>query len=339
MINALPTPATYTRVLLQNTPAKDRPALLQGTGLLESSLPTSRFIRADQQLQVFRNASQLSKNPNWALALGQQLNINSHGSLGFAAMSAPNLGTSLDSLSAFGRIRAPYLLFGFKQIQDQYHFTIEPALDLGGIAMFIDEIVLQVAASLIKTVLGHMVPGIKIMLGYPAPEHASEYPEYFSAPCEFNQHITRIELPQRLCKVPCVLHDQQTYISSLARCRISLAAIIDSSDVVTQTQNIFASHFDQIAAGTIIGESPQLDDIANSLYMSPRTLIRKLAVQGSGYRELLEGYQKETACKLLGQARYSVSEIATRLGYNDAANFGRAFRRWFGVAPGQYRRL
>ena len=338
MIDALPTPATYTRVLLQATPPGERESLLHGTDLQEESLSFSTIIRADQQIQVFRNARRLAASPDWALALGQQLNVNSHGTLGFAALSAPTLGESLETLAAFARIRAPYLLFGFERLQDRCRFTVEPALEMGDLEMAVDELVLQIADSLVLVVLGNMAPGVKVMLGYPPPAHAADYPRYFSAPCEFDQAFSGIELPLSLCQVPCPLHDEQGYVTSLARCRVALTAIIDPADVVTRVRNLLAVHFEQVATGTKNGESPQLDHIADKLCMSPRTLIRQLAIQGSGYRELLEAAQKETACKLLGQARYSVNEIAVLLGYSDTANFGRAFRRWFGMAPGQYRR-
>lgn len=67
------------------------------------------------------------------------------------------------------------------------------------------------------------------------------------------------------------------------------------------------------------------------------SLIRQLDAQLTSYREILEDLQITTACKLLGRAHYSVADISALLGYSDAANFGRAFRRWTGVPPGRYR--
>jgi AraC-like DNA-binding protein len=338
MIAALPVPATYTRVILQATPPAGRAALLAGTGLREEALGSSDSIRADQQLQVVRNAMNQQAKPDWGLALGQQLNINSHGPLGFAALSAPTLGESLETLAAFGRIRAPYLLFSSSRSGDRYHLFIEPAMELGDVGLVLDEAVLQVVLSLVNVVLGSVAPGMGILLAHPAPAHAGYYARYFAVPCEFDQARSGIELPASLCQVPCPLRDEQSYVTSLARCRTALAAILDPADVVTRARNLLAGHFDQLAAGTRPGATPQLEDLASTLHMSPRTLIRQLAAKGSGYRELLENAQRNTACKLLGDARYSVAEIGDLLGYSDAANFGRAFRRWFGMAPGQYRR-
>jgi len=338
LIDDLPTPATYTRLLLQSAPAKDRAKLLHLTNLCKELLSSSDTIRADQQIQVFRNAQKMATSPAWALALGNQLNVNSHGSLGFAVLSAPTLGKSLETLAAFARIRAPYLSFKFEQSQGRFYFTVEPEFELGELEVALDEIVLQIVDSLITVVLGSKGPGIKVMLGYPAPKHADDYARFFTAPCEFNQGFSGVELPLGLCQVPCPLHDEHSFVASLARCRLALADVIDPTDAVSRVRNLLAAHYEHLEAGTKNDQVPTLESIANTLCMSPRTLIRQLAAQGNGYREMLEKAQKDTACRLLGQARYSVYEIAVLLGYSDAANFGRAFRRWFDMAPSQYRR-
>ncbi len=338
MIDDLPTPATYTRVLLQSTPAKDRARLLHLTNLHEEFLSSSSSIRADQQIQVFRNAQKMATRPDWALSLGDQLNVNSHGSLGFAALSAPTLGKSLETLAAFARIRAPYLSFKFEQSQDRFYFNVEPEFELGDLEIALDEIVLQIVDSLITVVLGTRGPGIKIMLSYPAPAYADNYARFFTAPYKFSQAFSGVELPSGLCQVPCPLHDEQSYVASLARCRLALAEVIDPTDAVSRVRNLLAAHYEYLETGTKNGEAPTLESVAGTLCMSPRTLIRQLAAQDSGYREMLEKAQKDTASRLLGQARYSIYEIAMLLGYSDAANFGRAFRRWFGMAPSQYRR-
>ena len=83
---------------------------------------------------------------------------------------------------------------------------------------------------------------------------------------------------------------------------------------------------------------PRLEQLAAALCVSPRTLCRQLEQRGTSFGELRAAQQLELACKLLADARYTASDIGVMLGYGDAANFGRAFRRMTGVAPGQYRR-
>ena len=100
--DSLPCPSTYSRLLLQRWPtATER--LLAGTGLSPELLVHHGVITVSQQLRVLRNARTLAAREDWALDFGRQLNINSHGPLGFASISAPTLGAGIETL---GGIRA-----------------------------------------------------------------------------------------------------------------------------------------------------------------------------------------------------------------------------------------
>jgi AraC-like DNA-binding protein len=81
-----------------------------------------------------------------------------------------------------------------------------------------------------------------------------------------------------------------------------------------------------------------LEDIAQQIGVSPRTLKRRLADGGTSYSELLDEQRQERALLLLRDESLSREQIAERLGYSDAANFTRAFRRWTGKTPGMVRR-
>jgi AraC-like DNA-binding protein len=71
---------------------------------------------------------------------------------------------------------------------------------------------------------------------------------------------------------------------------------------------------------------------------SARSLQRRLAHGGLHFAEVVDDVRFTMACELLRDPRAKVVEIAAELGYNDSANFTRAFRRWAGVSPRAYRR-
>lgn len=92
----------------------------------------------------------------------------------------------------------------------------------------------------------------------------------------------------------------------------------------------------QLKAG--IGRFPSLDDMARRMAMAPRTLRRHLRAEGTSYSRLLEAARRREATRLLEQSDLPVREIATLLGYEEPANFTRAFRRWTGGPPSAHRR-
>lgn len=78
---------------------------------------------------------------------------------------------------------------------------------------------------------------------------------------------------------------------------------------------------------------PSQEDIAQRLLMTPRSLQRRLADDGTTYREILNDLRHKLAVEYLSQGLYSISEVAYLLGFAELSAFTRAFKRWTGVAP------
>ena len=81
-----------------------------------------------------------------------------------------------------------------------------------------------------------------------------------------------------------------------------------------------------------------LDITAEIIGIPPRTLQRYLKKSGLTYQEIIEQLRYEKALPLLQDNQQNILEIALELGYSDAAHFSRAFRRWAGMSPRDYRR-
>ena len=77
--------------------------------------------------------------------------------------------------------------------------------------------------------------------------------------------------------------------------------------------------------------------VARALAVSRRTLSRRLAGEGTSFRALLNDVRREFACALLQDHSLSVGDVAFFLQYSEPAAFHRAFRRWTGQAPGDFR--
>ncbi|UCE89015.1 MAG: helix-turn-helix transcriptional regulator [Pseudomonadota bacterium] len=84
--------------------------------------------------------------------------------------------------------------------------------------------------------------------------------------------------------------------------------------------------------------APTLQRAAYALDVSPRTLQRRLAEANLSYSEIVEQVRLEQARQLLGDSEQPVGAIARALGYTDAGSFTRAFERWTGMAPRDFRR-
>lgn len=76
---------------------------------------------------------------------------------------------------------------------------------------------------------------------------------------------------------------------------------------------------------------------AQSMKISPRTLRRRLAENQTTFSEVFENWRIATARQLLSRRDLPIAQIASRLGYNHSSNFERAFKRWTGVSPSDFR--
>jgi AraC-like DNA-binding protein len=87
----------------------------------------------------------------------------------------------------------------------------------------------------------------------------------------------------------------------------------------------------------LTGQRPAIEDIADALYVSPRTLQRRLQDEGSSFQRVLEEARHQLARHYLDNSLLELNEAAYLLGYNDANSFVRAFRTWEGVLPARWR--
>ena len=79
------------------------------------------------------------------------------------------------------------------------------------------------------------------------------------------------------------------------------------------------------------------EELARRLSMHRRTLNRRLEAEGTTFREVLDAVRYKRACELLRNPNLSIADISPRLGYGEPSAFSRAFRRWSGMTPLQWR--
>lgn len=88
---------------------------------------------------------------------------------------------------------------------------------------------------------------------------------------------------------------------------------------------------------TLEPDVPDLDEVCEALHMSRATLKRKLKADGATFQSLKDSFRLRRATYLLRDTQASVEEIADELRFGDASGFSKAFRRWTGIAPREWR--
>lgn len=308
---------------------KVRPArLLEGLGLTVERLsdPEARLPIATMS-ELAERARALTGEDALGFYLGLQMRISSHGYLGFAAMAASTLGEALDLAVRFAPTRTSALGLHLGREGRVAQLAIEEHGDFGR-SRDVHLFALMVGIWRIgETLTGRKLPG-SADLRFPRPGYFARIAGQFPGAVRFDQPVNQLVFDAALLATPLTMSDPAALRLATAQCERELDAVSEQRRFVTRVKALIAA-----PSGV-----PSLEQVADALALSPRTLKRRLALRGASFSELLDAHRRERAVLLLRSSRLPMDEIALKLGYSDAANFTRAFRRWTGMAPGQYRR-
>lgn len=154
------------------------------------------------------------------------------------------------------------------------------------------------------------------------------YAERLGVAPRFEQDCNEVRFSARLLALPTACPDPELFQGLLERMTARYAVQEDS--LVQQVEHFLIA---ALPRGV-----PRIGELAAHLNITVRTLQRRLRQAGWGYAELLDDMRYRLAQQLLGRDEVSITEAAFLLGFSEASAFHKAFHRWAGVSPGEWRR-
>ena len=332
----LPIPSTYARIIARilGLQEKDLPDLLRETGLPTDILMPGdeTFITGQQQLTIMANGQRLMNTNAFGLRLGAELQPSAHGPLGYLALSSPDLLSSLRSLRDFLPVRLP--IASFEIIQDKNWLSCVYRINLAAneeVRRAACECFILVIQSLVEAVIGRAVTDGITEFDFGPPDYEGDYGLYIHSPYQFSCTRTAYSLPASLAHVPNVCGDTHAYQVAQNLC----------NKLLQQTPHTARSMSDRVRT-LLLTQPPETvseERVARSMFVSKRTLARRLDAEHTNYRTIRDQVLLELAQRYLGESRQSVESVAGLLGYHDSAAFRKAFKRWTALTPSAYRAL
>lgn len=293
----------------------------------DGRLPLTLFAR------IWRELSELCNDPDAALHAAECVPVDDATLVAHLFLVSPNLEAGIKRLLRFERVQHGEQLGELKILGDKAEITIyaeravvrvpEPTSMFGAIMM----IRLAEHATLRKIPIEHM------WLRYPEPKERAAYEAYFGPNITFGAERDRMLFPSSVLQWPHL------------RASAQLAHVLEAhaKSIETALPDLAHGHTWLKATRQVIekllpdGEA-SITRVARELNVTPRTLQRHLEAESASLRGVVEDLRRDLATKHLANPHLSLAEVAFALGFSDQTAFHRAFVRWMGMPPGEYRR-
>ncbi|MCA1457480.1 AraC family transcriptional regulator [Bradyrhizobium sp. BRP22] len=189
--------------------------------------------------------------------------------------------------------------------------------------------ILLFAYGLMCWLVGRRLPLITVHYVFPEEPFSSELEPFYRAPMLFDQPRTEIRFDAELLDLP-IMPDEERLRRFLASMpNALLVRYRDDSSMAERVRGILRRNLKRPLS---------FEDIAGMLAVSPQTLRRRLLEEEDcGFQEIKDRLRRDLATHLLQKSRLPLEEIAVSLGFSELSTFHRAFRRWTGVTPGEFR--
>jgi len=144
----------------------------------------------------------------------------------------------------------------------------------------------------------------------------------------FNQPVTRLVFDASYLSLPYKMHDPVALQFARRECTETLDSLEGTMRTTGRVRGLINAKR---------GCLPSVVQVAAALHISPRTLKRLLAAEGTTFSLLVQEERRERAMLLLRSRTLSIKDVARSVGYSNVMNFTRAFHRWTGTTPGEHR--
>lgn len=327
-------PASYLQLLLEvvNDRGHNQATLLAGLPISPTVLEqtNARISPLQWSLAVYR-AMTLCDDEGLGYECGLRMRPTVNGFLGYAIMSCSSMRKALELTARYFESR-------------QRNFTMELFIEgTDAIVLLREKHEIPALRSFFyEHILIGMARGAAAILGKPLPAFEVEVcfdwqkPPYHDAyrdrlpPVVFSEQANMLRFPAALLDLQPVMADPQASKQAIELCERELAQLGSAGDSIGL----------RVCAKLVQapnGGYPSLETIAHDMHTTSRTVARKLRDEGTSFQQLLDETRRRDACAMIEEGTLQLQDVATRLGYLNPANFTRAFRRWTGKTPSEWR--
>ncbi|MDC0661366.1 AraC family transcriptional regulator [Marinobacter sp. SS21] len=327
-------PASYLQLLVEVVSERghNQTELLAGLPIEPSVLEeTNARISPMQWGLAVSRAMSLCDDKGLGYECGLSMRPTVNGFLGYAIMSCGSMRKAMELTARYFESRQRNFAMSMSIKGAYAEVEVREKHEIPALREFFYEHILIGITRGVATILGKPLSDLDVTVCFDWRE-----PAYYDAYRErlpttlFSQSANLLRFPATLLDLQPVLADPQASKQAIELCERELAQLGSAGDSMglrVCAQLVQAPE----------GGYPDLESIASRIHMTTRTIARKLSDEGTSFQLLLDETRRRDACAMIEEGTLQLQDIATRLGYLNPANFTRAFRRWTGKTPSEWR--
>jgi AraC-like DNA-binding protein len=270
-------------------------------------------------------AGNYEKGHSIAIRVGETMQCDDYGAFGLAFKTARDLSGSFQRVERYGKVVTSIANYSVVQGNNSAFMAVKKDANSRLGLLLTNELAVAAATSLCREVSRQPFAPTSVHFSHNAPADISVHKHYFQCPVIFDSDRDGLEISNDLLFAGNRLGDQSVSAFFDTHLDSELAELVDENRI---DQRVARQVIQALSEGV-----PSINDIAQQLNMSSRTLQRRLSDEGFVYQELVDDTRRDLAVRLLEKKEYSLAEIAFLTGYAEQSTFTRAFKRWHGQTP------
>jgi AraC-like DNA-binding protein len=292
-----------------------------------SNDPLERLTTA-QVAALFHEGVKLTGNPAVGLTVARFMHPSTLHALGYSLLASSTLRDCCERLVNYFRLASEQGEVRISEDNDRFCISTHALTD--GVAFETIDAWHAFLVRLFRLLYKPDFAPISVSLARPCPPgYEQQYKKSFHAPVTFDSPYSEICLDRATVDEP-LMGGNREIAHQNDRIIEDYMAALDKADIISRVK--------QIIIQSLSSGNCNKQRVANEMAMSPSALQQKLAQRNSSFQDLLAQVRQSLALAYMEQARVSITEMSFLLGFADTSSFTRAFRRWTGKSPRDYRR-
>lgn len=288
-----------------------------------------KAVPADQFFQIHEFLDE-KLGPGFAVRVGQEMKIEDYGVLGLSWRTCSKAGEIFERSERY-----------FKLLSDTYVFKVEKRKELSYIFLnrephrrgvqLSNEATLSATVVVLQAMTETDILPLQVAFKHKAPSDLTSYHEGYRCELLFNQPHYYIayrtsDLEKRTAKADASIN------------QFLVERVEEETKGIKVSASRIASDVEELIRNALPSGIPSIVQIGEHMGMSNRTLTRRLKESGVSFRDLIQKSQESVSKQLLSTTDRTIGEIAFETGFSEQSAFNRAFKRWTGVSPIDFRK-